>query len=292
MTQSKFYCQQRNADEEVLKFIERCNGFSDADLHKSVAGFVFEEFSLDELQLPDYKSLLLSVIDLEKTIGLQGWRTQDQESKTYKGFSLTYNPEFSDKTQSIFHQTWGSFLLTQYLSRKIDQGNHTKVRDSYYDSYAFRKFHPFILNNLSNLLNKFKPAIVRSRIAFNYGFSQGFKKNDNWHIDEFPFQVLRCIIPLQTSVEHVIDIVGSDEYGNSVEIFDKHLECGKIYFWNSRIPHRVTLSKVCLEHAPRIHIVLGMSPWFEYDDSGDFFYKSSLWGIPIQEIIKSKLFLR
>jgi len=276
----------------VLTYIERCNGFDQIDLKTSLEGFIFEEFNLDELQLPAADNILSSVLNLEKLLGLQGWKTQNQESKTYKGFSLTYNPDFNDKEQSIFHQTWGSELLTQFLSRKIDQGNHTKIRDSYYDSYAFRKIHPFISNELSTVFDRFVPAMIRSRAAFNYGLGQGFKKIDNWHIDEFPYQVLRCIIPIQTSEEHTIDIVGSDEHGNKVEIIDKHLQCGKIYFWNSRIPHRVTFSRPCMTSLPRIHLVLGMSPWFSYNTDEDFFYKNELWGIPIKEIVRSKLFLR
>lgn len=292
MLKDKFYCNQRDPNEEMLTYIERCNGFDQIDLKTSLEDFVFEEFTLEELKFPTVDTILSSILNLEKTIGLQGWKTGDQESKTYKGFSPTYNPDFNDKEYSIFHQTWGSELLTQYLSRKIDHGNHTKVRDSYYDSYAFRKIHPLIANKLSDIFDRFVPAIVRSRVAFNYGLGQGFKKIDNWHIDEFPFQVLRCIIPLQTSEEHTIDIIGSDEYGNEVEIIDRHLECGKIYFWNSRIPHRVTFSRPCMTALPRIHLVLGMSPWFSYNSSEDFFYKNSLWGIPIKDIIKSKLFLR
>jgi hypothetical protein len=288
---NRFFSMHRNSDEEIISYIERCQGFPTTDIAASIENFVFEEFYLEDLKLPSVDSMLSSVLDLENQIGLQGWKTQDKESDVYKGFSITHNPHFHDESQSVFHQTWGSDLLTQYLSKKINQGNHSAVRDTYYDSYAFRQIHPLIYDKLSPLLGKFVPAIVRSRVAYSYGFAQGYKKYDNWHIDEFPYQVLRCIIPLQTSHEHVIDIVGSDEFGNNVNIVDRHLECGKIYFWNSRIPHRVTLKQLCITKFPRIHIILGLAPWFSYDKDSDSFYKNNLWGLPINQIVRDKLFL-
>jgi len=103
--------------------------------------------------------------------------------------------------------------------------------------------------------------------------------------------MFRINIPLQTSEEHVLQIKGSDEYGNSLEI-SKHLEVGKVYIWNTRIPHRVTITKPCSNAVERIHLVLGFGTWVDYDSIGDTFSKSKLHSIPLKTIVDQRLFLK
>jgi hypothetical protein len=93
--------------------------------------------------------------------------------------------------------------------------------------------------------------------------------------------LFRVNIPLQTSEEHVLEINGSDEYGNTLTL-SKHLEVGKAYIWNTRIPHRVTITKPCINPIDRIHLVLGFGTWVDYDPYFDTFSKSSLHGLPLK----------
>jgi hypothetical protein len=223
---------------------------------------------------------------------LQHWVNRTKTAKDYKGFSLTYNPEFYKPQESIYHQTWGDKDLTQSFARELGTGGIINTKNTYYDSYAFRKIPPIVENELGYLLDKFSMPLFRSRVAYNYGYGLGYKKEDIWHKDEFPYALMRINIPLQTSIDHVVDIEGEDEYGTKLSIFDKFLEVKKLYLWNTRVPHRLTFNKRCLFKKPRIHIVLGFSPWFEYDSKLDSIRKGPYWGVPISTIVKEKLFLK
>lgn len=279
----------KNAEGEVLKSIAKLYG--NLDLKSLVQDFTFCEFTLEELGLPSADKILTDVLSLGKEVGLQGWMSNNTESQIYKGYSLTYNPDFFDSRHSLFHQTWGSPILNQSFSRKYGLGGHAQTKNTYYDTYAFRKIHPVINAHLGKFLKKFRFSLLRSRVAYYYGFGQGAKKNTTMHVDEFPYELLRINIPLQTSKEHILDIIGNDEYGNKLDVINKHLEVGKVYLWNTRIPHRICLSEFCKNTEPRIHLVLGFSPWFDYNEENDSFVKNQCFGQPIQKIVDSKLFM-
>lgn len=280
----------QEVSDEILSCIELDKGFETNS--NPLLNFGFYEFDLKDLGLPDPNTLLKSVLNVEQRVGLIGWRYDGKESQFYKGFSLSYNPNFVDPAESIYHQTWGATKLKQTYGRVFGKGDLGESKNTYYDSYAFRKIAPVIQEELGYLLENFSMPLLRSRVAWNFGFGQGSTKEENWHVDELPYQLMRINIPLQTSKEHVMDIVGTDEHGNSLNIINKHLEVGKAYFWNTRIPHRITFKQICITRQPRIHIVLGFSPWYDYDHEQDMFVKSKYWGIPISEIVEKRLYLK
>ena len=70
------------------------------------------------------------------------------------------------------------------------------------------------------------------------------------------------------------------------------LEVGKVYLWNTRLPHRPTIVKKVESLQPRINIVLGISPWLNYDKENDSFSKNEYFGKPVNEIVKEKLFVK
>lgn len=260
-----------------------------ADFLKS---FTFYEFTLEELGLPNYQELLSAVKEIESKVGLVGWRRSDGESKFYKGFSLTYNPEYTDLDTSIYHQTWGSPLLKQNFGRNVDLGFHTNTKNNYYDTYGFRSRPPLIEQYLGKFLDRFRFSVLRSRIAYHFMHGVTPKNDTGWHVDEFPYQLLRINIPLQTSHEYILDIEGRDEFGNSLSIKNKHLETGKVYLWNTRIPHRVAIKEKCQTKQPRIHMVLGVSPYFIYDTIKDSYSKSTFFGHSIDNLVRNRLFVK
>jgi hypothetical protein len=281
----------KDCEEEILISINSKNGFGE-DSYSSLSGMGFYEFDLKELGLPTSEELLAATLEIQKEVGIKGWFSQGKESRGYKGFSLTYNPDYVGDQTSIYHQTWGSSMLFQNFGRKLGIGNVSSTKDTYYDSYAFRSRLPIVEKHYKPLLGKLSMPLLRSRVAWLYGHGKGFKKADSWHVDEYPCHILRINIPLQTSEEHILDVVGEDESGNKLDIVDKHLEPGKAYIWNTRIPHRVTLKKFCVNPKPRIHIVLGLCPWFDYDKEQDCFIQSPQWGMDLDHIVKNRLFLK
>ena len=254
--------------------------FKDTD--KEQKDFVWQEYTLEELNLPSAEKLLEGVKNIERQVGLVGWREKNFESETYKGFGLTYNPDFFDGTNK-YHQVFGSPLLHQSYSRGdgTDIGDHKQIVDTYYDSFSFRKIDNLINEELGLLFDRFKFPILRSRVAYIFGHGKE-PTNKGWHLDEPTNEVLRLNIPLQTSEEYAIEVE------NKTYV----LEIGKVYLWNTRLPHRPTILKKVESLQPRINIVLGVSPWLDYDKENDSFSKNEYFGKPVNEIVKEKLFVK
>ena len=239
------------------------------------------EFDLAEVGLPSAEEILSGVEKIKDKVGLQGWRTKNFTSERYKGFGITHNPTFFDKDENIYHQVWGSNLCDQYFGKKDGTGDHTQIKDTYYDTFGFRKIDNVISDNLSSLLNKFNFHISRSRVAYLYGYGQE-PNNEGWHVDEPSCQLLRVNIPIQTGNEYVI------QWDNKTY----HLEVGKAYIWNTRKPHRPAYIKKVETKEPRINVVLGLTPWLNYDEKNDKYSKNKYLGKPIKEIVEEKLWLK
>ena len=293
MTKNIFECKLTDVTQHqnTIDYLTGAGAFSDEINSNSLQGYTFKEFSLKELGLPDYKEILDSVIKIKNEIGLAHWRTGNKVDHNYKGFSVTHNPDYFDKEVSAYHQTWGSKLLSQSYARSEGIGDHEFIKNTYYDSYGFRKVLPVVDKHLGYVLDRFSCPLIRSRVAF---FNMFFKNpvDSGWHIDEIPTHLFRINIPLQTSEEYVLDIQGQDEFGNSYSLKNKHLEVGKAYVWNTRIPHRVAINKFCQNSEDRIHLVLGFSPWFDYNSERDSFISSKLYGTPLSTIINDRPFLK
>ena len=84
---------------------------------------------------------------------------------------------------------------------------------------------------------------------------------------------------------------GSDGFGNELKDYEVSLELGKAYIWNNRIPHQMAPKKPS-KVEPRINIIIGFSPWFNYNEEQDQFEESINWGIPISTIVNNDLWLK
>ena len=243
--------------------------------------FSWNEYTLEELGLPTADKILEGVKKIESIVGLTSWRTKHQTHQKYKGFGLTYNPTFFDKSESRYSQVWGSPLLDQYYGLEKGKGDHTQLKDTYYDTFGFRKIDKTIQEHLGFFLDRFNFHISRSRVAYIFGYGEG-PNDKGWHVDEPTCQLLRVNIPLQTS----------DEY--AIEWKDKiyQLEIGKAYLWNTKQPHRPTMIKQVETKEPRINVVMGLTPWLDYDKETDKYKPNKYFGKPIKEIVSEKLFVK
>jgi hypothetical protein len=276
--------------QDIVGFLTSQDIFPDNLIKNSLNDFSFYEFSMDELGLPSPQELLNSVLNIKNTVGIKGWMSNGVESQSYRGFSLTYNPDFHDSESSIYHQTWGSSNLLQSYGREKGLGNFSSIRNTYYDTYAFRNQAPVIEAELGYLFNHFSCPLLRSRVAF-LRLHRYLNANDGWHVDEPPYHMFRINIPLQTTQEHILEINGKDGHGNYMQA-TKHLEVGKAYIWNTRIPHRVNVKSSHSDHMDRIHLVLGFGTWIDYNKDKDEFSKSNLYGLSLKTIVEEKLFLK
>ena len=250
--------------------------------HDEQKDFTWNEFTLKELGLPSAETILQGVKKIEAKVGLTSWRTKGTTSEKYKGFGLTYNPTFFDKSESRYSQVWGSPLLHQVYGLEKGAGDHTQLKDTYHDTFGFRKIDETIPEHLGFLLNRFNFHISRSRVAYLFGYGEEPNSDKGWHVDEPTSQLLRVNIPLQTSDEHAI------EWNDKVY----KLELGKVYLWNTRMPHRVSIVKKVETKEPRINLVLGLTPWLDYNSNTDTYTTNKYFGRSINEIVKERLFVK
>lgn len=274
-------------EQEVIELLNNDGFLKGLDNSTLVGGLGFHEFDLADIGLPPIEEMRAATDALINEVGgLVGWSGQGTQYTDYKGISLTHNPDFGDKSASVFSQTLGSSKLTQSYSRLLGHEFNTATANTYYDSLGFRAIHPVVSKHYATIFDSINCAISRSRIAclFPDEYSKRAKVDGGWHIDEYPHILLRLNIPVHTSSDHVLQINGVDEFGNKLEL-EKHLKAGKAYVWNTRIPHRVHTESS--SSAPRTHIVLGLLPYLTYNQGEDSFSKSDNYGMPMNEFVKN-----
>lgn len=253
--------------------------------------FTHYEFTTEELGFPSYQEIYQSVKNVEESVGVKGWRILENESKSYGGFSLTHNPNYKGSECSVYHQTLGDPKLITATSEDLNRKANSEIydgKDSYYDTYGFTSRLPIIEENFGSIFKRIDGAIMRSRVSYLRSEFLNFDDpKENWHIDEYGWQMIRVVIPVKTSDNFIIRIHGEDGIGNKVENLEFAPKLGKVYMWNNRIPHQMHAKEV--RDDPRIYVIIGFNPWFNFID--DKYVKNENWGIPIQTIVRNKLFL-
>lgn len=119
------------------------------------------------------------------------------------------------------------------------------------------------MKNFKNLLSCMKRQVIKSRVAIILGQQEESHRQDYlWHKDESVFFNLRVNIPIQTSENYRLQII--DEQASDSRIFyDFCLEDGTANIFNSEMVHRAYCRKK--EMKERIHLMIGCSPWFDFD---------------------------
>jgi hypothetical protein len=143
-------------------------------------------------------------------------------------------------------------------------------KNGYFDTYGFRKLTEGAKNGyLGDLLqNKFKRSIVRSRVATIDASKWLPKMKDYmWHYDEPLYLNLRINIPLTTSPNYIAEIKDVAEF---------QFEPGYGFCWETTIVHRVYAKLP--EKSTRTNLVIGSSPWFDYDQEQDAYISNEFYG--------------
>ena len=232
------------------------------------------DISKIELELVDVdlEKLKQSVIDIVAAHGFSGWRHKGGESKTYGGFSLTFNPNHQDNLDPhVSSIGTPKNLRSEFFWNAT--GAHEILKHSYFDSYGFRMRTPASRSGyLGEFIDSFTRPLVRSRVEIIPGENvdpdnSTYQEKEGWHRDEPVFENLRINIPLQTDENFLFQMEGEEPY---------HLEVGKAYTWDTNKPHRVFARG--RTSTMRIHLVLGFSPWFDYDAASDTWAANSYFG--------------
>jgi len=208
-----------------------------------------------------------SVLEILKNNQPAGWLSKSGNDNSYSGVSIVYNPTID--TQDKIHQTIGSDTNSgnEFFYNQV--AHLTVKKNTYFDSYSFRKISPAITGALLNLIKEFRFSPIRSRIAIvdaNY-YNEKTADTFGWHRDERVFENLRINIPIITDPDCLFQMENLEP---------EFLEYGNVYSWDTNLPHRVFPAKK--KNFQRIHIVLGFSPWFDYVEEEDAWVTNDFFG--------------
>ena len=240
----------------------------------------FIEFTLEELGFPKAEMLLEKTLNIANEIGgIRGWSKRDFISNKYRGFSLCCNPEGDEHLRGPYASLGHPELNWTYSRVNNPNPPWKEVKNTYYDTYGFSTIHPVVKKHYVDFFECVDLMPTRSRVMWA---SPGHKQG--WHLDEVLWQAIRLNIPLITEPSFVLQIDGTDEHGNTLKM-EKHLEVGKAYIWNTRLPHRV-IDKSGAKNE-RLHIVAAFIPWFETVNQE--WKPNKYFGIQPFELVKSKM---
>ena len=188
--------------------------------------------------------------------GCYGWLSrQGRSDSSYRSLSLTHNPLINDPNVTELNSTLGSSLID---NRSFFYGNfgtwlklRGRLRDSYYDSYAFNQPNAIIKEFFSDFHSHFNRTMIRSRLSvICSGANDSLNPDYLLHKDEPVYENIRVNIPVTLSPKHYL------QYGG----YDINMRLGHAYTWDTNQPHRVH----GVDNTNRINLVLGFSPWFDY----------------------------
>ena len=246
------------------------NEHSDIGRHYSMPSTLADPNDLINLKHElDIDSIIMSSTEMVEKFGFNPWQAADSDMQSYGGLSLVYNPDYIENVDSN-KQTLGTKTNNRDEFFYGKTGKFKSTRNTYFDSYAFRQLAPCVTEtSFNDIAQSFKRHIVRSRLATINAehVSNNERHKFGWHRDESVFENLRINIPLITDETFMFEIKDKQA---------EHLSIGNIYSWDTNIPHRVF--PTTHEHKSRTHLVLGFSPWFDYDVEEDCFYSNEFYG--------------
>lgn len=263
----KFYLREIPEPFTVWRWINDHSTFQEAtkDIKPKVdAGQLLtlnHKFNIDKL--------IESANDAVEKFGFNGWQTSNKKEPSYGGLSLVCNPDYKENVDPNA-QTLGTIKNqpTEFFYSQV--GNFVSLRNTYFDSYAFRHHSPCVKETgLFDFIKGFKRSPIRSRLAtINSKFvSDEERKMFGWHRDETVFENLRINIPIITDDTFMFQL----EKQSPV-----HLSVGNAYSWDTNIAHRVF--PTTQEPKSRSHLVLGFSPWFDYLENEDAYVSNEFYG--------------
>lgn len=255
---------------DLKKQIQKFSNFDSTNYRKEKLNF-------------DFKKLKDSTLLAISNFGQHQFKYENLPSSKdgpYVSSSLTWNPNAHDNISSDPHQaTLGSKTLkwNSASSYTKDQGGEISYRNSYHDTYSFIERTPFANHlYLKDFLDSFERTLVRSRIStIKAGRVESTKFDFCWHNDEQIFLNLRINIPILTSENYSIQII-KDSKGDELFIDEFSMEQGFAYVYDSGKNHRPFCKK--LDTVDRIHMICGVSPWFDFDFENQHWTSNQYYG--------------
>lgn len=265
---TKFYCADIPNHQTVFQYlkektdwVEVKNSCKPRNEYPPVIEFGILDFDVGEMAK--------TIEDGYTKYGKYGWMTKESESKHYVGASLAYNPNHQEKLDP-HRSSLGTARNNKDQFFYGSTENHSNLKNSYFDTYSFNTLTPFMLNGyLGDFSRRFKRTQIRSRCSTieTEFMDSSVPPPKNFHKDEEIFENIRVNIPVTSYHSYMFELLGTPPV---------HLNVGSAYSFDSHIAHSVFTT----EHVPvtRTNLVLGFSPWFDYDPSDQSWNINEFWG--------------
>lgn len=262
----KFFIKDCPEDKTIFQWISDITSIHEAyrDLKCSVP--------IDDwIEIPhrlDIHQLITDTLGcLEKT-GFKGWQTKKGDANAYGGLSLVYNPDLKEDVDPN-QSTLGTKINSPEEFYWASTSKFKSIKNTYFDTYGFRHLSPAVENsNLKKFIESFRLSPTRGRIGvLDADYHDRVGEEFLWHKDEPVYENLRLNIP----------IVGDDSFFFHTEGKDpKNTPVGNIYTVDTHIPHRVYATNK--KPMKRINLVLGFSPWLDYNKEEDSYSTNDFFG--------------
>lgn len=137
-----------------------------------------------------------------------------------------------------------------------------RLANTYSDTLSFNRLTPASQSGyLGNLLHTVPRTIVRSRLV-------ELKSEQNaevhWHVDEDIFICTRINLPIWSDLNQKLVTEGGEA----------EFQVGSYYSWDTGKPHKVVVEGT----GSRTNLVLGLSPWFDYDHESELWSSNEFYG--------------
>lgn len=226
----------------------------------------------------DTNKLLISTNEALELYGNYNYRLgvsdsgQDRVDLGYAGIGLSYNPDHTEREHCNIHQqVQGNFKpatgpKNPFSALSPNDGVQYAIRNSHYDTYGLCYRTPASKHGyLGEFLDTCKRTMVRSAVRIINSDATGpadingnKRAGVTWHRDEPMFQNLRVNIPIITNPNFVLEQEGSPAV---------HLPAGSAYSWDTQILHRAYSLEQTEQRFSRIHLMLGFSCWWDFDEA-------------------------
>ena len=246
----------------------------DSDRSRYYGGFSISYNPTIAYPVPEHASAMG-----EPKVNLNNFFRSDEGRKVWLDLELKkLTPKFYEICFEQGLEAVKEFLLQEKIIDDPDKydwvGDVTPTKriqkNGYFDTYGFRK----LTNGARHgelgkfLQEKFLRSIIRSRVAV-IDARQWFPKMKDymWHYDEPLYLNLRINVPLSATPNYVCEVKDRGTY---------KLDPGYGYSWDTTAVHRVYAKAP--ENSTRTNLVIGSSPWFDYDEEQDAYVSNEFYG--------------
>lgn len=259
MHESKWRHNAVPDDTTVINWIKKQTDWQGAI--ESVGGFKFSP----RLSVPNLKvnagEIYKEINQLYRSVGAVPWASQD--SINLYGLSLTCNPEMDEHLHkgSFGHPRYRVFSKYDYY-KAVNADITNQVKNDYLDGLGFRRILPQVKSykNLYALLRSFKLPIVRctSRTINGSLTYPTIKGDGGMHKDDCPFEILRVNISITNNGDFGLQYEGMEPL---------YTPAGENIVVNTDVRHRAYIKQT--NDFLRTNLVIGITPWLNYDQLKD-----------------------